>query len=150
VRVHVSAVNPVDLKIRAGTAAHAQQPLPTVLVLDMAGLVEEVGPEVSTDRPGDAVYGMVGGVGGLQGTLAEYVVSKAALIASRSSLLPIVRPSVNRKTLSRTARCDRYRRVPTCTTDSAARRKPAREETEFAFLLAISQSTAKKGPRLDC
>lgn len=43
VRVLASGVNPLDTKIRAGKAAHARQPLPAVLGLDMAGIVEEVG-----------------------------------------------------------------------------------------------------------
>ena len=49
--------------------------------------VEEVGPGVSTFRPGDEVYGMVGGVGGLQGTLAEYVVANADLLALKPKSL---------------------------------------------------------------
>src|ERR1700740_73293 len=73
VRISASGVNPLDTKIRAGKAAHAQQPFPAVLGLDMAGTVEEVGTGVTAFRPGDEVYGMVGGVGGLQGTLAEFV-----------------------------------------------------------------------------
>jgi NADPH:quinone reductase len=40
VRVHASGVNPLDIKIRAGKAPHAKQPLPAVLGLDMAGVVE--------------------------------------------------------------------------------------------------------------
>jgi len=87
IRVHASDVNPLDTKIRAGKAAHARQPLPAVLGLDMAGEVEEVGPDVSSFRPGDQVYGMVGGVGGLQGTLAEYVVANAALLAAKPKSL---------------------------------------------------------------
>ena len=51
VRVHASGVNPLDTKIRAGKAAHAQQPLPAVLGLDMAGVVQEVGPGVIAFRP---------------------------------------------------------------------------------------------------
>ena len=47
VRVHASGVNPLDTKIRAGKAAHAKQPLPAVLGLDMAGVVDEVGPGVT-------------------------------------------------------------------------------------------------------
>jgi NADPH:quinone reductase len=87
VRVHASGVNPLDTKIRAGKAAHARQPLPAVLGLDMAGVVEEVGPGVTAFRPGDEVYGMVGGVGGLQGTLAENVVANADLIARKPKSL---------------------------------------------------------------
>src|ERR1700761_2129345 len=83
VKIHASGINPLDIKIRAGQAGHAQQPLPAVLGLDMAGVVEEVGAEVTAFRPGDAIYGMVGGVAGLQGTLAEYVAADADLIARK-------------------------------------------------------------------
>lgn len=87
VRVCASCVNPLDTKIRAGKAAHAKQPLPAVLGLDMAGVVEEVGSGVRAFRPGDEVYGMVGGVGGLQGTQAEFVVASADLIACKPKSL---------------------------------------------------------------
>jgi NADPH:quinone reductase-like Zn-dependent oxidoreductase len=49
----------------------------------MAGTVEEVGPGVSTFAPGDEVYGMVGGVGGLQGTLAELIAVDSLLLARK-------------------------------------------------------------------
>ncbi len=83
IKVHACGVNPLDIKIRAGEAAHAKQPLPQVLGLDMAGVVESVGAGVKAFRPGDEVYGMVGGVGGLQGTLAEFVAADAALLAHK-------------------------------------------------------------------
>jgi NADPH:quinone reductase-like Zn-dependent oxidoreductase len=83
VRISASGVNPLDTKIRAGKAAHAKQPLPAVLGLDMAGTVEEVGPGVRAFSPGDEVYGMVGGVGGLQGTLAEFLAVDAELLAHK-------------------------------------------------------------------
>src|ERR1700729_3275340 len=87
VRIQASGVNPLDTKIRAGKAAHAKQPLPAVLGLDMAGVVEEVGSGVTAFRPGDEVFGMVGGVGGLQGTLAEMIVVNAGLIALKPKSL---------------------------------------------------------------
>jgi NADPH2:quinone reductase len=87
IRIQASGVNPLDTKIRAGKAVHAKQPLPAVLGLDMAGVIEEVGSGVIGFRPGDEVYGMVGGVGGLQGTLAEYVVANADLIARKPKAL---------------------------------------------------------------
>jgi NADPH2:quinone reductase len=65
VRVAASAVNPLDVKIHAGEAPHARQPLPAILGIDMAGVVEAVGPGVTDFRRGDEVYGMTGGVGGL-------------------------------------------------------------------------------------
>src|SRR5262245_45159260 len=87
VRIHAAGINPLDTKIRAGSATHAEQPLPAVLGMDMAGTVEAVGPGVSAFRGGDEVYGMVGGVGGLQGTLAEYVVVNADLLAVKPKSL---------------------------------------------------------------
>ncbi len=88
-RIAASGVNPLDTKIRAGKAAHAQQPLPAVLGLDMAGTVEAVGKDVTFFKTGDEVYGMVGGVGGLQGTLAEFIVADANLLAHKPTNLPM-------------------------------------------------------------
>jgi len=87
VRIYASGVNPLDTKIRAGGAPHAKQPLPAVLGLDMAGTVEELGAGVTAFRPGDDVYGMVGGVGGLQGTLAEFIAVDASLLARKPTNL---------------------------------------------------------------
>jgi len=89
VRVHASAVNPLDLKIYAGEAAHARQPLPAILGIDMAGVVEDVGPGVTTFRPGDEVYGMTGGVGGLQGSLAQFAAVDARLLAIKPANLSL-------------------------------------------------------------
>lgn len=83
IRVHATAVNPLDTKIRAGKAAHARQPLPAVLGIDVAGVVEQTGPNVSAFRRGDEVYGMVAGVGGLQGTLAEFVAADSRVLAHK-------------------------------------------------------------------
>jgi len=87
VRVHASGVNPLDTKIRAAKAAHAQQPLPAVLGIDMAGTVEELGTGVTSFQVGDEVYGMVGGVGGHQGTLAEFVAVDSELLAGKPASL---------------------------------------------------------------
>jgi NADPH2:quinone reductase len=87
VRIHASGVNPLDTKIRAGQAAHAKHPLPAVLGLDMAGVVEEVGEGVTGFKRGDEVFGMTGGVGGLQGSLAEFVAADALLLAHKPAKL---------------------------------------------------------------
>jgi NADPH:quinone reductase-like Zn-dependent oxidoreductase len=87
VRIHASGVNPLDAKIRAGAAAHARHPLPAVLGIDLAGVVEAVGEGVDAFRPGDEVYGMTGGVGGLQGSLAQYAAVDAALLARKPANL---------------------------------------------------------------
>jgi NADPH:quinone reductase-like Zn-dependent oxidoreductase len=87
VRIVASGVNPLDLKIHAGAAGHARQPLPAVLGVEMAGIVEAVGLQVTTFKAGDEVYGLVGGVGGHQGTLAEFIVADADYLAHKPSRL---------------------------------------------------------------
>ncbi|MBR0935415.1 zinc-dependent alcohol dehydrogenase family protein [Bradyrhizobium jicamae] len=83
VRISASGANPLDLKIAAGQAAHARQMLPAVLGIDLSGVVEAVGPGVSAFRRGDEVYGMTGGVGGIQGSLASYAAVDADLLAPK-------------------------------------------------------------------
>ena len=55
VRIHASGVNPLDTKIYAGAAPHARHPLPAILGLDLAGVVEVVGSGVERFSPGDEV-----------------------------------------------------------------------------------------------
>ena len=76
VRIAASGVNPLDTKIHAGYADHAKQPLPAILGIDLAGA-----------GPGDEVFGMTGGVGGLQGSLAQYAAVDANLLALKPANL---------------------------------------------------------------
>jgi len=87
VAVHASGVNPLDLKIASGAAAHARHPIPAVLGIDLAGVVAAIGPNVTDVRVGDEVFGMTGGVGGLQGSLAEYAAVDARLLARKPNKL---------------------------------------------------------------
>ncbi len=87
VEIAASGVNPLDTKIRAGAAAHAKHPLPAVLGLDLAGIVRAVGAGVERFRVGDEVYGLTGGVGGLQGSLAQYAAVDAELLAHKPANL---------------------------------------------------------------
>lgn len=89
VRIEASGVNPLDAKIRAGQAAHARHPMSAVLGLDLAGVVEEIGPGVTIFKPGEAVYGMTGGVGGLQGSLAQYALADSELLAPKPRNLSV-------------------------------------------------------------
>jgi NADPH2:quinone reductase len=61
--------------------------LPAILGIDLGGTVEAVGSGVTDFVPGDEVYGMAGGVGGLQGTLAEYAAVDADLLAAKPANL---------------------------------------------------------------
>jgi NADPH:quinone reductase len=98
VRIQASGVNPLDTKIYAGAAAHARHPLPAILGVDLAGVVEAVGPEVDRFRIGDEVFGMTGGVGGYPGTLAQFAAVDANLLAMKpknlsmreSAALPLI------------------------------------------------------------
>jgi NADPH:quinone reductase-like Zn-dependent oxidoreductase len=61
IRVHAAAVNPTDVTVRNGTRAEQQKadPPPYVPGMDVAGIVDEVGPGVETGvSVGDAVMGM--------------------------------------------------------------------------------------------
>ncbi|MCY1389883.1 L-threonine 3-dehydrogenase [compost metagenome] len=87
VRVHAAGVNPLDTKIATGAGAHARQALPAVLGLDLAGTVVELGEAVEGFTPGQEVFGMAGGIGGAQGTMAEYIAVDARLIASKPHAL---------------------------------------------------------------
>ena len=53
VRVHAVSVNPVDIKRRRGLQPSAT---PTILGFDAAGVIEAVGPQVSTLAVGDEVW----------------------------------------------------------------------------------------------
>ena len=83
VRIHASGVNPLDSKIRTGKAGHARVTPPAILGMDLAGVVEALGEGVRSFQIGDEVYGLAGGVGGLQGSLAEYAVVDADLLVEK-------------------------------------------------------------------
>jgi NADPH2:quinone reductase len=81
VRMVATSVNQIDTKIRGGLPIGPD--LPAVLGADVAGIVEEVGPGVLDFKPGDEVYGCAGGVKGQGGTLAEYILADARLLAPK-------------------------------------------------------------------
>lgn len=84
VRIAASSVNPVDLKIRAAGPESPLSPrVPAILGMDFAGTVVAAGAEVTGFNPGDEVYGCAGGLADLPGTLAEYMVADARLIAHK-------------------------------------------------------------------
>ena len=89
VRVAATSVNPVDWKIRKFGPALGPE-MPAVLHGDVAGVVEEVGTDVSGFTVGDEVYGCAGGVKGTGGALAEFMACDADFLARKPSNLSMV------------------------------------------------------------
>jgi len=87
VRVAASGVNPLDIKIKAGAAAHARVTPPMILGIDLAGVVAGLGPGADRFAVGDEVYGMTGGVGDNPGSLAEYAAVDQDLLALKPKRL---------------------------------------------------------------
>ena len=76
VRVHASSVNPVDVFLAAGGLREmAEHEFPVTLGRDFAGVVEQVGSEVSALSEGDEVFGFNPGMSPTvhEGTWAELI-----------------------------------------------------------------------------
>jgi NADPH2:quinone reductase len=71
VRVEAVDVNPIDTYVRSGMVS-MPLPLPYIIGCDLAGVVERVGPNVSSLKPGMRVWGSNQGLLGRQGTFAEF------------------------------------------------------------------------------
>ena len=88
VKIAASSVNMVDTMIRKmGIDLPLSPKTPAILGMDFAGTVEAVGEGISTYSIGDEVYGCAGGLADLPGTLAEYIVADANLIAQKPKTL---------------------------------------------------------------
>ena len=83
VRMHVSGVNPTDIKRRSG--ARGELPFPRIIPgFDGAGIIEDVGAEVSKDRNGERVWVWEAAHQTAAGSAADYV----AVPESRAMYLP--------------------------------------------------------------
>ncbi len=84
IKIAASSVNTVDTMIRKmGKELPLSPDTPAILGMDFAGTVEAVGEGVSTYAAGDEVYGCAGGLADLPGTLADYIVADANLVAHK-------------------------------------------------------------------
>lgn len=81
VRVHATAVNPLDYQIRRGDYADLV-PLPAIIGHDISGVIEEVGSHVSEFQVGDAVYYTPQIFGG-PGSYAEQHVADVELVGRK-------------------------------------------------------------------
>lgn len=83
VRVHAAGVNPIDWKIRRGLLKDAfPTSFPHLPGRDLAGIVEEVGPDVTTFRKGQAVFGQ-----SMYGTYTEYTPASINTLALKPKTL---------------------------------------------------------------
>lgn len=82
IRVAATSFNPIDNKIATLGEGLAFAPeLPALLGMDVSGTVEALGAGASRFRVGEQVYGCAGGVKGVPGALAEYMVADEKLLA---------------------------------------------------------------------
>lgn len=82
IKVAAAAVNPIDALIRDGSLAGAVEDREYYVPgLDVAGVIDAIGPGLDTFTPGDAVVGLSPWFQSLAGTHAEYVVVPAAGIS---------------------------------------------------------------------
>ena len=87
VKVNAFGVNPADFKTRTGTTPYSKKYThPIILGWDIAGVIEEIGSDVSDFKTGDAVYGMVN-FPEPGNAYAEYVASPAAHLALKPTSL---------------------------------------------------------------
>jgi NADPH:quinone reductase len=87
VRVHAAAINPIDLYIRSGLVAMPMS-FPYVILCDLAGTVEKLGPQSSRFQVGDRVWGTNQGLLGRPGVAAEFAAVDEAWLYPTPALLP--------------------------------------------------------------
>ncbi len=84
IKIAASSVNTVDTMIRKmGKALPLSPDAPAILGMDFAGTIEAVADHANGFAVGNEVYGCVGGLADLSGTLAEYVAADSKLIAKK-------------------------------------------------------------------
>ncbi|TMM56837.1 zinc-dependent alcohol dehydrogenase family protein [Maribacter algarum] len=84
IKIGASSVNTVDTMIRKmGKDLPLSPDAPAILGMDFAGTIESISGDVTGFSVGDEVYGCVGGLAELPGTLAEYVAADVKLIAKK-------------------------------------------------------------------
>ena len=89
VQVHAAGLNPVDNKIREGKMKPLLRlSLPATVGSDLAGVVIEVGRNVTRFKPGDAVFASIFGLS--TGTLAEFAIVAEKAAAAKPANLDFV------------------------------------------------------------
>lgn len=85
VRVHATSINPLDFQVRRGDYSDLVQ-LPAITGHDVSGVVEAVGPGVTSFVPGDEVWYTPQIFDG-QGSYAEYHVAAESIVGKKPAAL---------------------------------------------------------------
>src|SRR5271156_51229 len=84
VNVHCAGVAPWDALIRSNTSVTSPK-LPLILGSDLSGVIDSVGPGVSSFKPGDEVYGVTNE--NFIGAYAEYALANPKMLARKPKTL---------------------------------------------------------------
>jgi NADPH:quinone reductase-like Zn-dependent oxidoreductase len=97
VRIQASSVNPADAAIASGMLkGMAEYEFPVTLGRDFAGVVEQVGADVTEYRPGDAVFGFVLHANPFvhEGSWADYAVVPQGSVARKPASINVAAAGV--------------------------------------------------------
>ncbi|MFM2408908.1 MAG: hypothetical protein RL358_1650 [Pseudomonadota bacterium] len=86
IKLAAAGINPLDAKLRAKPVYYPDR-LPTILGCDGAGVVDEIGEQVTRFKVGDMVYFNNGGIGAEPGCYAEYTTLHEDYCAAKPSNL---------------------------------------------------------------
>ena len=90
IRVRAAGVNPLDWKVRDGhLEGRMGHRLPLIPGWDVSGVVEELGPKVTSFKIGDEVYGLLDFR--LDGAYAEYVAAPVENLAIRPKAIDMIK-----------------------------------------------------------
>jgi len=89
VQIMAAGINPIDTKLRSNGLFIAN-PLPAILGCDGAGIIEQIGSNISRFEVGDPVYYCYGGLGQKAGNYAEYIAVPEAYVAAKPDCLDFI------------------------------------------------------------
>jgi len=89
IQVMAAGINPIDTKLRKNGLFFPDS-LPAILGCDGAGIVEQIGADVTGFQPGDPVYYCYGGLGQKSGNYAEYITAPESYVAMKPDCIDFI------------------------------------------------------------
>jgi NADPH:quinone reductase-like Zn-dependent oxidoreductase len=97
VAVRAAGVNPIDWKVRSGANRQFRRALPYVPGSEVAGVVDEIGDEVSGVAAGDEVFGFaIGGGSAEHAVLKHFAAKPAGMSWAEAAALPVAAETATR------------------------------------------------------